>query len=514
MKILVTGGSGVVGTGTVTELIARCHEVVLLARHADQDARQWPTGVTPVIGDVSDPASIIGAADGCDAVLHVAGIVEETPPHATFERVNVQGTANVCAEAERAGVSRLVFVSSLGAPEGASDYHRSKRVAERIVEQFRGNWTICRPGNVYGPGDGQISVMLRLVRGVSPIVPKIGSGDQSFQPIWWEDLAKALAIIVERDDLAGQALDLAGGEITCQNDLHARMSRITGREVVGLPVPEMFATLGAKAISMVGWKIPFSDAELQMLREGNVIPLGGRNALFETCGITPTPLDEGLRKLAEVQPEQLPSEGVGALKRKRYWADIVGAAHSPDTLFTLFRTHFDDVTPVFVDAKAEPRSSDVLEEGETLTLALPMRGHVQVRVASLEPRRVTLLTVEGHPLAGAVRFLCEARGSAVRFQVEVYDRPANAIDFLAMRTVGDRLQDHTWSHVVEKVVEISGGSAPAGVESDSVSLDEGEAKSIERWVAELALRRKRAANAERIGSAEQMNDAEQIEGAA
>src|SRR5215218_6574405 len=285
MQILVTGGSGVVGVGTVTELLKRGHEVRLLARHATDDARQWPSGVTPIVGDVSDVASIRGAADGCDAVLHVAGIVEESPPNATFRRVNVEGTANICIEAERAGVTRLVFVSSLGAPSGASDYHRSKREAERIVERFNGNWTICRPGNVYGPGDGQISVMLRLVRGVSPIVPKIGSGDQTFQPIWWEDLAAALATVVESDDLAGQALDLAGSEVTSQNDLHARMSRITGREVQSIPVPEMLATLGARAISMVGWKIPLGDSELQMLKEGNTIREDRQNGL-ELLGIT------------------------------------------------------------------------------------------------------------------------------------------------------------------------------------------------------------------------------------
>jgi len=498
MRILVTGGSGVVGVGTVTELLKRGHEVRLLARHATDDARQWPSEVTPIVGDVSDVASVRGAADGCDAVLHVAGIVEESPPAVTFRRVNVEGTANILTEAERAGVQRLVFVSSLGAPQGESDYHRSKREAERIVERFAGNWTICRPGNVYGPGDGQISVMLRLVRGVTPLVPKVGSGDQTFQPIWWEDLAAALATVVERDDLAGQALDVAGAEVTSQNDLLERMSRITGRDVQSVPLPELLASLSAKAISMVGWKVSLGDSELQMLKEGNTIREGRRNGL-ELLGITPTPLDVGLRALTELQPEQLPSGGVGSLKRKRYWADVGGSAHTPETLFTLFRTHFDDVTPVFVDAKAEPRTSDVISEGETLTLALPMRGHVQVRVAEIESRRATLLTLEGHPLAGAVRFLCEPRGQAVRFQVEVYDRPANVIDFIAMRAVGDRLQNHTWSHVVQRMVEISGGSAPNGVEHESATLDEDEAAAIERWCEELAMRAKRVENEEKIG---------------
>ena len=156
---------------------------------------------------------------------------------------------------------------------------------------------------------------------------------------------------------------------------------------------------------------------------------------------------------------------------------------------------------MFVDARAEPRSTDVLAEGETITLALPMRGHVQVRVASIEPRRVTLLTLEGHPLAGAVRFLCEPRGDAIRFQVEVYDRPANVIDFIAMRAVGDRLQDHTWSHVVDRMVQVSGGSAPGGVEHETAALDDDEAEAIERWCEEIAMGAKRAENAGKIGNA-------------
>lgn len=498
MKVLVTGGTGVVGRGTVTELLSRGHEVVLLARHAKEDARQWPSGVTPHQGDVSKAASIHGAATGCEVVLHMVGIVEESGG-ATFDAVNVQGTANMLAETTRAGITRFIYVSSLGAPEGESGYHRSKAEGERLTRGFSGKWMIVRPGNVYGPGDEQISLLLRMVRSPSPVVPRIGDGDQKFQPIWWEDCAKALANVVERTDLVRRELDVAGPETTSQNDLLERFGHITGKQVQGLSVPDFVATLGSKMVSLVGWDLHFNEQQVTMLKEGNVVPAASVNALTTILKVEATPLDVGLRKLADAQPEQLPEEGIGTLKRKRYWADIVGGRYDADELFALFRTSFDDVTPVFVDAAAEPRTtSAVMAEGDTLTLALPMRGNVQVRVGELESRKVTLLTLEGHPLAGAVRFLAETRGAAVRFQVEVYDRAANVIDLIAMRTLGDRLQSHTWTHVVDSMITRSGGAAPDGVQHDSESLDEKEAELIEVWVRVLAIDLKRAQNAEKI----------------
>ena len=98
MRILVTGGTGVVGEAAVRALVARGHAVRLLSRHAERDARAWPDGVEAHVGDVTRPESLAGAADGCDAVLHVVGIVDESPPELTFERVNVEGTRHVVAE--------------------------------------------------------------------------------------------------------------------------------------------------------------------------------------------------------------------------------------------------------------------------------------------------------------------------------------------------------------------------------------------------------------------------------
>jgi NADH dehydrogenase len=305
---------------------------------------------------------------------------------------------------------------------------------------------------------------------------------------------------VERGDLGGRELDIAGAELTSQNDLLARLSRITGRSVHSVPVPDFLATFGAKAISLMGWDVPLNEGQVTMLNEGSTIPAGGVNALTEVLGVAPTPLDTGLRQLADVQPEQLPSVGVGALKRKRYWSDIHSCRLSPEELFAHFRANFNEVTPVFVDAGAEPAVSDQIDEGETLTLALPMRGHVQVRIVEVTPRSATCLTVDGHPLAGAVRFACERVNDAVRFEVEVFERAANVLDLIAMRTLGDRLQDHTWEQVVERMVERSAGRAPEGVQRKSESLDDAEAKRVEQWVEKLVLHRKRAENAEKITS--------------
>src|SRR5919202_1336879 len=488
MKVLVTGGTGVVGVSTVTALLRHGHEVRLVSRHAERDARRWPDGVEPWPGDVAEGETIAGAADACDAVLHLVAVVDEVPPDATFDRVNVRGTRNMVREAERGGVPKFVFVSSLGCQRGSSPYHQSKRAGEKIVRGFDGDWVIVRPGNVYGPGDDQISLLLKMVRAL-PAIPVLGGGDDTFQPIWHEDLAEALARIVERDDLAREELDLAGPEVTSQNDLIRRLSRITGRSPLRVPLPEFLAKAGMRALGVVGIDVPFSEGQMTMLREGSLIADPKANALTEVLGVTPTPLDRGLELLADAQVEQLPYKGIGPLRRKRYWADIERSRLNPDELFDYVRAHLDAVTPDFIEVGAEPGTPHVIDEGATLTL--PLRGHIQVRVAEAAERRVTLLTLEGHPLAGAVRFLFDHHGPAVRFEIQLYDRPANTIDFVAMRTVGDFVQSRTWEAVVENVVRASGGEAPEGVKSESSSLSADEARSVESWLDAIVTRMRR-----------------------
>lgn len=482
MRILVTGGTGVIGEGVIPELLARGHAVRLLSRHADEDAKQWE-GVEPFSGNVAESSTLRGAADGCDAVLHIAGIAAEEPPELTFEKVNVGGTRNMIDETKRAGVRRFVVVSSLGADIGTSEYHKSKLAAEELVQQSALEWTIVRPGAVYGPGDEVISTILKMVRAL-PAVPVIGSGEQEFQPIWHEDLAKVLASTIERNDLNSQTLEAAGPEITSMNDLLRRFGEITDRKPVRIPVPMALAQLTTKLAS-IAVDLPIDEQKLTMLRDENVSR--GRNAA-DILGIRTTPLDEGLRRLADSLKEVLPEEGVGKLEHKRFWADIRGSKFNAPALMMLFRERVNDFMPL--EFAAEPGAPERIEKGATLTGHLPLRGNFQVRVEVAEPSHVVFATIEGHPLAGIVEFRTADAGGAVRFSIDTYTRSSNLIDLIATRTLGAAAQSANWRAVVQRVIDGSGGTSD-GVHDEGEKLSEEDAQRVEARVKSMIQDRKR-----------------------
>ena len=144
-----------------------------------------------------------------------------------------------------------------------------------------------------------------------------------------------------------------------------------------------------------------------------------------------------------------------------------------------------------MDLDAEPGAPRSLWRGATLTMELPARGRIQVRVQELLPRRITLVTLRGHPLAGAVRLLSEPRGDLVRFEVQVYDRASNIADWLIMHPVGAHVQRGNWEALLERVVQASGGEAAGEVEHESETLDAPAASEVEQWIAELVRERRR-----------------------
>jgi len=114
---------------------------------------------------------------------------------------------------------------------------------------------------------------------------------------------------------------------------------------------------------------------------------------------------------------------------------------------------------------------------------------VQVRVAEVDDRRFTLLTVGGHPLAGAVRMQTEPIVDAVRFEIQTYERAGSVADLVLMRTLGGSLQDRAWTQLIENVVIDTGGRA-APVQHTTEPLAASEAAVVQRWAEELVVLRK------------------------
>lgn len=494
MHVLVTGGSGVIGEGLLPPLLAAGHRVRLLARGADAAAREWPDGVEPFAADVTRPDQLAGAVDGCDAVVHITGIVVEEPPEVTYERVNVDGTRHLLAECARSGCPRFVFISSLAAERGTSPYHASKRASEALVRDYAGHWIIVRPGNVYGPGDEVIAKVLSMFRAL-PAIPVVGAGDQRFQPIWYRDLGNAIARAVERDVASG-VYEAAGEEITTPDNLLARFEQLTERSPLRIPIPEFVAAAGTRLADALHVPLPFNEAQFKMLIEHNVIEPPARNALSSVFGVTPTPMAIALRELADDQPEQTPKDGIGGLERKRFWADIAQSRLDPEQLLLEFRRRCTEVMPIEFDT--EPGTPQEVIEGATLTAHLPMRGNVQIRVVEATERAVMFATLRGHPLAGAVRFSTSAEpGGVVRFMVSVFARAASALDWMALTAGGAAAQNTTWRTVVARVAALAGAEASEVQEQKDI-LHGDECTEIEAWLDDVIERRRRAVHTQHV----------------
>ena len=479
MNILITGGTGLIGQCTAAAVRSAGHSVRLLARHAEPEASE--PGLEYRTGSVTDPASLVHAAQGCDVVLHVAGIVSEDPPERTFLSVNVEGTHNVVREAEASGVRRLVYLSSFGADTGTSNYHKSKLAGERAASEFPGEVIIVRLGNVYGPGDEVISALVKMVRAL-PVFPVIDSGDQPFQPIWHDDAGAALAQILTDPKLPTQPLNLLGPDVVTVDRLLDIVGEITGQKPLRIPVPSGIAGFAARFADAVGIDIPLKPDVLHMLLEGNVLGPGQVNHL-EYYVEQPMRITSGMRSLLESMPEQDLDEGHGTPLHRRFVVDIVAPKFNAGQLFRMFCADYDRFLPV--ERSQQKGNPHRVELGRTITLALPLRGDISVRVEEAEDNAVTFVTVDGHPLAGFVRFTWGDTDRGVRYEINVYDRPATLLDTIAMTFGGSIAQRYTWKKACEHMVEESGGTAPDGVQHETKPITEEDAERVKDWLDRL-----------------------------
>lgn len=248
MKTLITGASGFVGSAVLRCLLERGHEVRALVRPSSPRANLIGLEVEIVEGDLNDPASLERAMRGCEALYHVAADYRLwTPRPETLYQSNVAGTRNIMRAAGNAGVTRIVYTSSvatLGLNSGGDPateetpvtlkdmighYKRSKFLAEAEVQQLVEKEglpvVIVNPSTPVGPRDIKPTptgrVILEAARGRMPAYV-----DTGLNIVHVEDVAEGHLVAFERGKI-GERYILGGQNMSLREILEA-LARITG----------------------------------------------------------------------------------------------------------------------------------------------------------------------------------------------------------------------------------------------------------------------------------------------
>ncbi|MGC9519909.1 MAG: NAD(P)H-binding protein [Desulfuromonadaceae bacterium] len=270
MRVFVTGGSGFVGSEVLKQLSAAGHDVVALIRQGSEETLPKEDNIRSYVGDVTDPQSLPDGMRGCDAVIHLVGIIRAFPDRGvTFERLHVEATQNVVQAAAAVGVKRYLHMSANGArPDSGIAYQRTKGEAEEAVRKSALEWTIFRPTLIFGPGGEFIEMLGGLVRRL-PFVPVFGDGQYRIQPVAVEQVAETYVKALDKTDAINETYLLGGAESYTYDRILDLVGQALGKEKV-----HKFHQPLSLVKPLVGMldrfdKFPITEDQLAMLLEGN-----------------------------------------------------------------------------------------------------------------------------------------------------------------------------------------------------------------------------------------------------
>jgi NADH dehydrogenase len=302
-RIFLTGGSGFVGSSVLDALLAA--DVAVNALVTSKPLDRPPGHVTSFTGGLFDDHALDPAMAGCDAVIHLVGIIAERPSRGiTFDRIHVQGTAGVIAAAKKAGVRRFLHMSALGArPDAPSAYHRTKFQAEELVRGSDLDWTIFRPSLIHGPRGEFTRQMAGWARHrkipflFMPYFARglLGLGGSALvQPVFVDDMARLFVEALAKPDTIGELYPVAGPDrMTWPAMYRTVAAAVTGSPRATLPIPIWYAKVLAAAVPP-GW-LPFQKAQVQMAAEDNICDTTKATAAF---GWPPRPFADAVRGYA------------------------------------------------------------------------------------------------------------------------------------------------------------------------------------------------------------------------
>lgn len=329
MEVLITGGSGFVGHYLVPALQERGDRVRVLALPDENVSWLEERGVTIHRGDIRHPETLSKPIQGVDCVFHLAALMGVWRPTADYYAVNVTGTENVCRAALRAGVRRLVHISSwtvygmdLDRPATEDQelaplkepYAMTKaegdKLVRRLIEEEGLPAVVIRPGTIFGPGDrlnfGRIANRIRAGTWIT-----IGSGRNALPFVYVTDVVQGLLLASSQDAARGQAYNITNDRPMTQHEAWRAIAEELGVTPPRMRVPLRLlyaASYAAEVLANV------TRAREPIVTRHGVMLFGGNNLhsiekARRDLGYAPrVPLREGVRLAGEWYRNQSPAQ--------------------------------------------------------------------------------------------------------------------------------------------------------------------------------------------------------------
>ena len=314
MKILVTGGTGFVGTHLVNALHRSGHAVAVLARDPAAAQNRYNHPVEAVPGNVLDVASLEKACAGRDAVIHLVGIIHQKGKQ-TFDRMHREAAENVVGAAKASGVRRYLHMSAMGSSEDApSEYGRTKAAGEKAVQASGLDWTIFRPSVIFGPGDGFVSLLASIVRNNPGFIPVIGTGATKFMPVSVFDVARVFTGALEKPEMAGKTFEVGGPQTLTMDAIYREIAVAVGKP--RKPLVHLPLWYGRLLAAVFEWAArrgilpepPLTRDQLASLSRDNTADVSETNRVF---GGPWRPLGAGIREYLPGGRKHDPRGGIG-----------------------------------------------------------------------------------------------------------------------------------------------------------------------------------------------------------
>jgi uncharacterized protein YbjT (DUF2867 family) len=285
-------GIGFVAGHLANTLSAGGREVVVVTRGVDTRplARKVLSlaGVTAVQVNTRDESALARVFEGCEAVAHCAGINREIGPQ-TYDVVHVQGTANVVQAAEKANVRRIALLSFLRArPACDSPYHESKWAAEELVRGSSCEWTVLKPGMMFGSGDHMLD---HLSHALCTFPVFLGMGPLRVRPLAVDDVVQVLIAALIDGRLPRQTIGLVGPSEMSFDDAARLVASVIGKRRLFLHAPLVFHHLLARGTERVMTVPLISRAQVRILEEEVIEALRAPDPLPDDL-VPATPFDQ------------------------------------------------------------------------------------------------------------------------------------------------------------------------------------------------------------------------------